>query len=219
MLSGQVSDAEILLLQKLDSVKKAPSISSYFADLYLETTVRAVHFTQSKNNKSTTEFMRRMEISFAELFLHSAESFRVGNKVSPEWKSYYAASSLKPIQYQLLGINAHINGDIWKALVNEFSNGEIRNYRKAYHQFGKELTAQYKSFYDRSVISNPKLHLLDQASLGFSKWYGTWMLKKWRKRQLRMAYLYQTDKKRFDQKSKKLNRKMELINQLILTHL
>lgn len=160
-----------------------------------------------------------MEKAFAELFFHSAETFRAGNKIPPEWKSYYADSSLKPIQYQLLGINAHINGDIWKALVNEFSNEEIRAYKKAYHQFGKELTAQYKSFYYLSVNTNPKLHLLDQASLGFAKWYGTWMLKKWRKRQLRMAHLYQTDKKRFDQQSKKLNRKMELINRLILTHL
>lgn len=217
-IKAQPDDPELIVLKKLDTLQKSTSIARHFASIYFETTERAITYSNRKN-ESSRDFMERMETTFASYFFYSANAFNTGSAVAPAWKTYYADTTLSALQYQLLGINAHINGDIWQALVNAFSEDELQNNRKNYFHFQKELVSQYRGFYDRSIRTNLTTRLLHKGSLGLSKWYGNWMLKRWRKRQWKLAILYYNDQEHFQKRLQKLTRKMDQINDIILRHL
>lgn len=214
----QVSNREIGLLQRLDSIKNSISVSRHFAGLYFNATSKAVGFFLSKPEKERL-FIQKLETSFADYFFRSAHAFAEGATVPEEWETYFKDSTLSPLQYQLLGINAHINGDIWQALVSAFSLEEIQNGRKSYFEFNKELINQYREFYNWSLSEDARIKLLHTATAGLDKLYGKLMLIRWRKRQMRLATLYFTDKIRFNKQLRRLNKKMRHINQLILHNL
>src|SRR5689334_674071 len=106
---------EIKVLQKLDSIKNSDCISRHFADIYLATTKQAIGFFKDSPD-ATKNFIERLETSFSGYFFRSVDSFAQKKMIPEEWKDYFKDSSLSPLQYKLLGINAHINGDIWQAL-------------------------------------------------------------------------------------------------------
>ena len=215
---SQVSEEEIRLLHKLDSARNSGYVARYFAALYFNTTVRAVNDFEHDED-AAKKFIQRMETRFAHYFFNAAEAFIQKKEIPPVWKAYFSDTSLSPLQYQLLGINAHINGDIWKALTTEFSFSELQENKKAYFQFNKGLTIEYRRFYDESFRATAKTALLDNLSLGLSRLYGKSMLVKWRKRQMQLALLYFSDRTKFDKEITKVNRKMEHINNLILHNL
>jgi|CXWL01.1.fsa_nt_gi hypothetical protein len=214
----QVSNGEIGLLQKLDSIKNSSSVSRHFAGLYFNTTNKVVDFFLSKPEKERM-FIQRLETSFADYFFRSAHAFAEGATVAEEWETYFKDTSLSPLQYQLLGINAHINGDIWRALVSAFSLEEIQNGKKSYFEFNRELINQYREFYNWSIAEDARIKLLHTVTAGIDKLYGKLMLIRWRKRQLRLATLYYKDRNRFNKQMGRLNKKMRHINELILRNL
>lgn len=217
-VTAQLSQGEIVLLQKLDSLKKSPSASRLFAELYFSTTVKAVNCFLNKP-KQEKEFIRRFETRFAEFFFRSADASTQQIPIPREWKAYFDDTALSPLQYQLLGINAHINGDIWQALTAEFSLKEIQENKGSYFSFQKGLMQQYREFYAGSWKEGSKIRLLHIMTAGLDKLYGKLMLLRWRKRQLQLAVLYYTNKDKFNKRLGKLHQKMEHINQMILQHL
>ena len=72
--------------------------------------------------------MKRLEADFAEYFFRAVNAHTMGTIVPPEWKNYFNGNGLSPLQLKLIGANAHINGDIWQALVNSFSLEEIKKF-------------------------------------------------------------------------------------------
>jgi len=217
-VSSQVSEEEILLLKRLDSIQQGNSPAKYFAALYFETTVMAAEFFEYRE-PGVKKFIQRLECRFAGFFFHSVDAYGRGNPVPAVWKAYYADSLLSIFQYQLLGINAHINGDIWQALTAEFTLEELQEHRKNYLDFQKGLVKIYRRFYESSVNNHPATRMLQSVTLGLDKLYGRMMLAKWRKRQLNLAVLYHTDQARFQKKLDKLHRKMGRLNNMVLRHL
>ncbi len=217
-VSAQVNRGDIGLLQKLDSIKKSESVARHFAEIYFSTTVKANdHFLN--RSKKENDFIQRFEARFANFFFQSAEAHSQRSPVPREWKTYFADTALSPLQYQLLGINAHINGDIWQVLTVEFSLEEIKENKDSYFSFQKRLKDQYREFYVSSRKSSSTIRLLHAATAGLDKLYGKMMLTRWRKRQLQLAFLYFSNPQKFDIKLKKLHQKMDQIDHLILRHL
>ena len=217
-VSAQGNREDMVLLQKLDSIKKSQSVARHFAELYFSTTVKAIdHF--STRSKKENDFIQRFEIRFAGFFFCSAEAHSQQIPIPREWKAYYTDTALSPLQYKLLGINAHINGDIWKVLTIEFSLDEIKKNKDSYYSFQKRLRDQYREFYISSRKSSAKIRILHAATAGLDKLYGKMMLTRWRKRQLQLAILYFNNTQKFDIKLKKLYKKMDHIDRLILRHL
>ncbi|HSU29168.1 MAG TPA: DUF5995 family protein, partial [Chitinophagaceae bacterium] len=112
---AQIRDEEVVLLEKLDAVSHSKSPASHFAELYFRTTARIAQTFLYADEQAHT-LMQRMETRFAALFFNAVEAYREGNPVPIEWKTYFSNEKFSELQYQLLGINAHINGDIWQAL-------------------------------------------------------------------------------------------------------
>jgi hypothetical protein len=212
---AQVSNEEVMLLRQLDSLRNREGISRHFAALYFTTTVQAARFFEFEN-ESGKEFIRRMETRFAGLFFRAVNAYSQKENIPSVWYDYFR-DSLSPVQYRLLGINAHINGDIWQALTREFNLQELLDHKKTYYRFQKGLARVYRDFYNESVQSHTKTRVLNNVSLGVSKWYGKELLRKWRKRQLHLAILHFTDQTRFQKELEKTERKRKAINQLIIT--
>jgi hypothetical protein len=140
--------------------------------------------------------------------------------VVPEnWSTYFSDTSFSEAQYFLLGANAHINGDIWKALTTEFSLEEIQKNKAQYFSFYKGLKKIYNDVYNKTIVSTKKAELLHHLSFGFDKFYGKIMLKRWRKKQMQLAILYFTDKHRFEKKLRKLKIKMANLDRIICKNL
>jgi Family of unknown function (DUF5995) len=217
-VSSQVSEQEIGLLKKLDSVQQSNSPAKYFAALYFETTVMAAEFFEY-DEPDIKSFIQRLERRFADYFFHAVDAYGNGKPVPAEWKAYYSDTLLSFFQYQLLGINAHINGDIWQALTAEFTLEELKAHRKTYLDFQKGLLKIYRRFYESSVNNHPATRMLQSATFGLDKIYGRMMLGRWRKRQMNLAVLYHTDPDNFQKKLDKLHRKMGRLNNLVLRHL
>jgi hypothetical protein len=215
---AQVSNPEMNLLTKLDSITKSSSVSRHFAGLYLETTVEAVIYFQQKDERQR-QFIHRLEESFARYFFDAAEAFKKGEKPAPAWQAYYADTTLTPLQYELLGINAHINGDIWQALVAEFRPEEISQNKTAFLAFQKGLNAVYQRFYRRATTLHIKTKMLHTLSFGLDQLYGKLMLNRWRKRQIKLADWYFKNPDLFRKKNVNLQKKMHALNRLILHHL
>ena len=217
-VSPQVSDAEIILLKKLDSIKNSPYISKYFAGLYFNTTIKAVNFFLHKDDEQK-KLIERFETRFAGLFFKAAEAYSNNDSIPKEWEDYFSDSAFSPLGYKLLGINAHINGDIWQALTAEFSPEELRSIRKGYRGFQKSLAKQYLEFYQESYAASSEIRLIHFSTAGLERLFGKWLLVKWRKRQYRLAVLFYSNQQQFNKELKRLNKKIEQINDLIFQHL
>jgi hypothetical protein len=216
--AAQATDAEFHLLSRLDSIRKSASVAKHFATIYTETTALAIRFFQYADT-AERNFIERLETAFAGYFFRAADADQEGKAAADGWAAYFGDTTLSVLQYGLIGINAHINGDIWQALITTFTPEEIKKHERGYLRFQKILVGQYKDFFDRSVQTHPLTRTLHLVSLGFDKCYGKLMLAKWRKRQLKLALLYFNDPPAFRKQWNKLQQKMKRTNQLILRRL
>jgi Family of unknown function (DUF5995) len=202
------------VLVKLDSIRNSSSVSKHFAGIYFVTTIRAIRFF-SKADTNVQHLADRLEKRFAYYFFRSVYAHENNSDIPNEWKTYYADKGSPMLRYILFGINAHINGDIWQALTAEFSLEEIRQLKPAYFLYQKDLVENYKTIYQLAIESNPRIKLLHSLSFGLDKIYGKIMLHRWRKKQIKLAELYYTDRKLFEKKLDKVHRNMDRINERI----
>ena len=213
----QVLNTEKVILSKLDSIRNASSLSRYFASAYYETTRDAVEFYSGTQQKIHS-LMDKFEQRFADLFFKAASAQKEGEQIPPEWNYYYLDSAYTPLQYLLIGINTHINEDIWQALIAQFSLFEIEEIKANYFAFYKSLKNEYNRIYSQAWLTNQRIRQLHFITFGLDKEYGKMMLKKWRRRQFKIAALYYKNPVRFDQKLMILKRKTANLNHMI-THL
>jgi hypothetical protein len=216
-LRAQVSAGELNLLHKLDSVSASPSVSAYFADLYFVTMVNAIRFFEEARDSSRLS-IRRMQAGFAAYFFAAADSFAQQKNIPEEWKAYYADTSTTDLRHVLLGINAHINGDIWQALAQSFSYKELKEIRPIYFSYYSGLLDIYEEVYEAAYSADRSVRLAHTLSLGLDKWYGKRLLHRWLRRQMKIACLFHHDDKRFRKRLKKLKRKMRRMDDAIIRH-
>lgn len=205
------------LMKRLDSVCHSNSIAGYFADIYFRTTDRAIDFFSGKDEAA--ELIERLELRFASYFFRSADAYQNKADIPEAWKTYYTDSAAPSLRYILLGINAHINGEIWQALTSEFSLEEIRQLKQAYFSYNRSLKKEYNDIYASALASSSRIRLIHTISFGLDRWYGKQLLKRWRRRQMKLAELYYTDPDLFKRKLERLKVKMDRLNKLITTYI
>jgi hypothetical protein len=206
------------LLQKLDSVQGSPLVSRHFAELYFNTTAKAVVYF-SRANKPVRELMRRFEQRFACFFLTAANAYGQKEEIPPAWKTYFTDSSLSRLQYFLLGANAHINGDMWQAMTTEFSLQELKTFKNPYYRYNRKLKEALFFVYNTAFDTAPGIRLLHGLSVGFDRIFTRLMLVRWRKRQMKLSLLWFTDKEKFAVKFEGLQKKMAVLDKLVLQNL
>jgi hypothetical protein len=214
---AQISPPELELLKKLDSLSASASPAAPFADLYFSTMINALHFFE-KADDSSRACIRILQAKFAQSFFAAADSFALQKSLPESWQNYYNDTSMSALRHVLLGINAHINGDIWQSLISSFTYEKLIAIRPLYFSYYHGLLDVYDQVYDKVFSTNRSLRFLHSVSLGVDKWYGKRLLYRWLKRQMTLACLYYRSPDRFRKKHARLLRKMNRLDRAIKRH-
>ena len=205
-------------IQEVDSIALTKSTTSYFAKLYSKTMLQ-IEKQLTGMDTATISQIRELEINFSNYFLKACNKYKDSGHTDSTWKIYFETSGLSPLQLKLLGINAHINGDLWQALRDSYTVHEIQSISKTVFLFHQSLLKIYNDVYHEAKAESRKVKTMDLLSLGFSEKYGKHLLSKWRKRQIKLATLYYFKQNRFEQKRKRTDRKKTRIDKLIIRRL
>ena len=206
------------LITRLDSIRMSTGKASYFAELYLQTTMAAEMYIQTLPSEER-QLMKKLEQNFASYFFRAVEADNSGNEVPDEWKNYFNGKQLSGLQRKLMGANAHINGDICQALVSSFSLEEIKMLKPVYKKYNKTINKVFGDLFESAIGSHKRLRNLHSITLGLDKVYGKMMLQKWRNRQLRLAVFNFERLKKFERVKKRTANKKERIDRMIIKRL
>jgi hypothetical protein len=198
------------LLDTLEQIMATRSPSGYFARMY-HGAIEATNKHAFAQPDSVRQITFLFEKTFAPLFFRAHRNFEHRETVPQEWRAYYSSAGLTELQYQFLGMNAHINGDMWVALISNFGYDTLKKYRRAILKYQDVLNPFYDSLYDRTRIYKKikKLHII---TLGFDRAYGKKTVFRWRKRQLKLAMLWYQDPRKFTRLLHKVKLKMKRLD-------
>lgn len=164
----------------------------------------------------TKRLVRRFEAQFAQFFIDAAEDYKNSKTVTIiDWQAYFRDTMLLPIQYKLLGTNAHLNGRLFEALASTFTLEQMISLKKEFVIFKKSLNATYRLIYDEAGIHSRKSAFLKRFALGIDKLLGYVYLYKWRKRQMRLARYYLSKSPRFTLLFARVNRERLRLDSII----
>lgn len=211
---AQHSNQTALILSRLDTLRNSASVARHFAAVYFEITFNSASFFVAADTEIQC-LTERMKVRFADYFFRSVYAYEHHQPLPEEWSVYFNTTGATDIQYLLLGINAHLNGDIWRGLITEFTPAELEKVKPHYFSYYAQLVKEYRLIYERALACSPRIRLLHQISFGANRCYGKLMLKRWLKRQMRMAELYFCDEPLFQKKRARLKRKMRNLDKLV----
>ena len=194
------SDKEInasnAILQ-VDSISHTNTISSYFCKVY-SMSMQNIALQIQDIDKGAKAFIQKFEIGFANYFLNACYANNEGTLLPGSvWNCYYSSHNAKPWQLILIGVNAHINGDIWHALVDNFSELEIRRYKKEILATQSSIAKVYDDVFDTIKSESSYLRFINFFTLGLAKKFGERIFFKWRKRSINLAIMYYHNQKKF----------------------
>jgi hypothetical protein len=207
----------VALTARLDSVRMGNGNERHFGELYLRTTILVEEYIETLPDQGK-QLIRKLEERFASYFFNAIDANNSGDKIPEVWKNYFSGN-YSPLQLKLMGANAHINGDIWKALSDNFSLEEIKQVKPFYKKYNRSITKAFDELFIKAIRSDKRLHDLHIITLGLDKVYGRIMLKKWRKRQLKLAILKFENPERFNSLKKTVDKKRNRIDKMIICRL
>ena len=107
-----------------------------------------------------------------------------------------------------MGMNAHINGDMHRGLIDAYSHDSLKKYKHDLLRFQKALNIFFDSVY-ASTFKYPRLRKMHRLTLGLDRLAGRKMILHWRRRQIHMALLYYKNPVRY---ARRLIRLQKLIS-------
>ena len=203
------------IIAKLDSVRMRANHESHFAELYCKATLAADQYIQSLSGTGQA-LMARLERNFAEYFFRAVKASDEGALIPPEWKNYFNGKRLSSLQLKLMGANAHINGDIWQAMVASFSLGELKQLAPVYKDYNRSLDKLFDDLFSMGKKSHKRLRDLHVITLGLDKVYGRMMMRKWRNRQFKLAVLNLSHNEKFNKMKGRTDVKRVKIDKMII---
>lgn len=189
LLAGKLTGAQPVynkpLLDSLQLLRQGNSPARHFAALYYQ----AVEITNKRlalQPDSVKNFVCGFEAAFGPIFLHARQD-NTGD--TNAWKYYYADTAYNLLQYQFIGMNVHINGDMWLALKGRYNYDTLKKYKRPLLKFQRALNTFFDSMYV-TTRKFRKLQSLHYLTLGLDKPLGRLIIYHWRKKQVQLAMLY-----------------------------
>ena len=203
-------------IQQIDSIAHTTGIASHFAKVYSQS-MGNIAIQMQKEDSGANNFIKQFEIGFAGYFLDACMEEKDGNfSPAPVWKCYFSSIDAQPWQMVLLGVNAHINGEMWRALVENFSQNDIRRYKKQFLELQLSVAKLYNPFFDTIMVQNNYLRFINGFTKGLARKFGERVVYKWRRRQVQLAILFYHAPEKFRKRQALVNRKKQRVDQLIL---
>lgn len=215
-VAAQLPESTFRLLQQLDSLAATTNPAADFAALYRETTIEAIRQT-THAGPAEKHFIEAFETAFANLFLTAAGAPEVTR--SAVWVPVFSNAGLTPEKRLLLGINAHVNGDLWQALAFRFSAAELRTNKTVFIRYQQALSRIVDRYYPEIKRKLPLLRAAHLLTAGRIRNAAEALFFSWRKAQYRLAILYHGQPRKFRKTVSRICRKKERLDQFILRHL
>jgi len=194
------------LLDTLQQIAKVNTPAKYFARLYYNAIAVTNNYAATQPD-NVRKFIFGFESLFAPTFFRSYRDFINHQPQVFSWQRYYADTGLNELQYQFMGMNAHINGDMWLALKDKYCYDTLKTYQQSLLQFQNTLNNFFDSIYAASG-KYKKIKRLHTLTLGADKMIGRQMILHWRKRQERLALLFYSNPEKCARKAKRLKKRM-----------
>ncbi len=210
----KAQEYNIALLNTLDSINNTNTPAKHFAALYykaIEITNQHLHTQADPENN----FIVKFEASFAPLFFTSYNNFVAKKEQSSFWEFYYNHKELNNLQYNFIGMNAHINGDMSLALVNAHPYDSLKKYEKKILRYQSKFNIFFDSIYN-TTLQYKKVKTLHILSLGLNRNIGRKLVYKWRKRAVQMAILWYSNPTKYKRLRKRTNKKMHRFNKFAI---
>jgi len=205
------------VINRIDSIANTAGIASHFCKTYSRS-MQNIRGQMKGMDSGAQIFIKRFEIRFAAYFLQPWNEYLRGTLSDTSvWNSYYSGKAVYAWQYVLLGVNAHVKGDMWKALVNEFSEKEMGQNKKLFISFQTSISKNYDVFFDELMAQNGYVRFINAFTKGLAKFTGEKVIAKWRRRQVKLAILFYSNAKKFRKKLAINNRKKQKNDKLILS--
>ena len=185
-------------LDSLLSIEKSRTISRHFAGLYRQTVLITNEFAKTKD-QFASNFILKLDDAFIPIFFQAHEAFNKGQEIPANWKTYYQSDRLNSLQYQFLGMNAHINGDLHLALIQQFGYDSIKKHKKDLMSFQTVLNKIVDSVYAQTK-AYPELKIFHDLTLGTNRIMAREMVRHWRRRQINLALLYYHKPKKYQRR-------------------
>jgi hypothetical protein len=203
-------------LQLIDSIAHTTGISSHFARIYSKALENIATGTQGMDS-ATAEFIKKFENAFAESFLNACLD-NVNGNLSPasEWKCFFSNPMARNWQLILLGVNVHVNMDFWQAMVNNFSEQEIRQHKKQLLACKSSIAKVYSQFFDTLIAENRYVRFINSFTKGLAKKLGEKLIYKWRRRNINLAVMFYDNHEKFKRRWVIIQKKKQKIDQVIL---
>jgi hypothetical protein len=211
---AQIPRYNAALLDTLAAISNDTTPSKHFAQLYY----KAIQITNSYAHtqpQHVKQFIFGFEEKFGPLFFKAHHNFIANKSIPQTWQVYYSSNNYTPLQYQFLGMNAHVNGDMWKALVNAYTADTLQYYKKDLLRFQKAFNTFFDSIYS-TTKQYKKVRTIHVLTLGLDKPLGRKMVYKWRKLQVNLAIWYTTKPNKFKRKLKRLQSKIKRWNKFAI---
>lgn len=195
------------LLDTLGQIANSNTPAKYFAKLYYQTIVITNnHISQQPEN--IRKFVFGFEARFASYFFNSYRNYLTNQPQDIIWQRYYSDTSFSELQYQFMGMNAHINGDMGKSLSDIYCLDTLKVYTPYLIKFQRSLNGLFDSIYVQTK-KYKKIKRLHFLTLGTDKIIGKRLILRWRKKQVYLAQLYHCNKIKYEHISKRLKKKMK----------
>ena len=203
-------------LDSLLSIEKGNTISKHFAGLYRQTVLITNEFAKTKN-QFASNFILKLDDAFIPIFFQAHEAFVKRQEIPTNWKTYYQSDSLNSLQYQFLGMNAHINGDLHLALIQQFGYDSIKAHKKDLMSFQTVLNKIVDSVYEQTQ-AYPELKIFHDLTLGTNRIMAREMVRHWRRRQINLALLYYHKPKKYQRRLAHVLKLKAKWDQAVLEH-
>lgn len=200
---------------KIDSIAHSAGAANFFAQAYT-LSMQSVASQINSFDSASRHFIEKFEETFAAYFLQPYYAYHRGTlSDTSAWKFFYDHQELSYWQHVLMGVNTHINADIWRSLVDNFSEEEIRKNKKQFLSCRASIAITYSAFFDSLAAQSHYVQFISSFTAGLAPLLGKHVLYKWRRRSINLAILYYRNPKRFQKKLAIINRKKQRIDQLI----
>lgn len=166
---GAIAAVMDAMRARLDALPPAREPQREFLATYLRTTA-AVADALRQGAFEDARWVERWDVVFAGLYLAPLDADLAGTDGVPRpWRlAFDAPADLPPLRHVLLGINAHINYDLPRALLavitdDEFENAELIARRGRDHERIDAVLAGRVAAEDAELGSHSTVGLLDRA--------------------------------------------------------
>jgi hypothetical protein len=170
-----IGDVLATMRQRLSSLPPAEAAASDFLATYLRTT-EAVAAAIEQGIFEDPAWVEAWDVAFAGLYLQALDAHLSGAEPTRPWRlAFEGAATRPPLLNVLLGVNAHINSDLPRALLAVIPDAEFRDpaalaRRERDHGRIDAILSARVAAEDVEISSRSVRTLLDRALRPLNRW-------------------------------------------------